>query len=89
MNKITLPNKKNVNEPVTLLLRNFLLPNFFPKIAANESAIVNINAAGIAVLLSKNIKIKVNDTNKTVAPVILFFFSFSLNKGLKMKKNIC
>ena len=89
MNNITLPNKKNVIEPVTVLLRNLLLPNFFPNIAANESAIVKINAAGIAVFLSKSMKINVNDTNKYVAPVVLFTFSFSRNNSLKKNIKCC
>ena len=80
MNNITFPLKKNVTDPVTLLLRNALLPNIFPKTAANESAKVRISAAGTAVLFSKIIKITVKDTNKYVAPVIFFAFSSSLNK---------
>ena len=66
INRITIPIPmiKNVADPDKDLLKNLPKSVILPTIAANESAIVNINTEGTAIFFSKIKKVMVAEMNK-------------------------
>ncbi len=78
---------KNVADPAKDLSKNFAVSIILPTIAANESATVKINTAGMAISFLNMKNVTVTDMNKYVAPVMCIRFSSSLSRGKNIRSN--